>query len=246
MCRKTIARWLTPRARAARTWSLERWESIEPRSSRAKIGTCTAATAMMTVSWLGRAAIAAIENASSSEGIESSTSTTRMTRASTQPPNAPARMPRVRPPVRPKTVATTPTMRVCWLPTRRRESRSRPTSSVPSGKPGCGPGTGLDCGRTWSMSRPAAGSWGAMNGETIARTTKSRVIVAPMRKTGLRRSRCHALAMSETPGFSSTLPASRTAVPAPPPALEAARESMRSLRRFIGLLGLTGSSPSGR
>ena len=31
---------LTPSARAASTWSLERWASIEPRSSRAKIGIC--------------------------------------------------------------------------------------------------------------------------------------------------------------------------------------------------------------
>ena len=49
MCRKTIGARLTPSARAASTWSDSRWASIEPRSSRAKIGTCTIATAMITV-----------------------------------------------------------------------------------------------------------------------------------------------------------------------------------------------------
>ena len=68
MWRKTTARGLTPRARAARTWSLARCASIDPRSSRAKIGICTTAMAMMTVVWLGLAAIAAIETARSSAG----------------------------------------------------------------------------------------------------------------------------------------------------------------------------------
>ena len=53
-----MSRCLTPSARAASTWSLSRWASIEPRSSRAKIGTLTMATAKMTVHWLDRLAIA--------------------------------------------------------------------------------------------------------------------------------------------------------------------------------------------
>ena len=69
----------TPSARAASTWSLDRWASIEPRSSRANTGIWTTAIAMITVHWLGWRASAAIESASSSDGIESSTSTTRMT-----------------------------------------------------------------------------------------------------------------------------------------------------------------------
>ena len=101
------------------------------------------ATAMITVHWLGSVASAAIETARSSEGIESMTSTARMTTESTQPPKAPAIVPRVSPPVRPMSVAKTPTMSVCWLPTSSRESRSRPDSSAPSGWPGSGPGTGL-------------------------------------------------------------------------------------------------------
>ena len=140
MCRKTMALCLTPRARAASTWSLRRWASIEPRSRRAKIGTCTVAMAMMTVHCDGFGASAAIETASSSEGIDSMTSTTRMTRESTQPPKAPARVPRAMPPMSPKSVAKTPTMSVWRAPTSSRDSRSRPNSSDPSGKPGIGPG----------------------------------------------------------------------------------------------------------
>ncbi len=45
--------------------------------------------ATMTVHWLGRGARAAIETASSSDGIESMTSTVRITNESIQPPNAP-------------------------------------------------------------------------------------------------------------------------------------------------------------
>ena len=48
--------------------------------------------AMMTVHWLGRDARAAIETASSSEGIDSMTSTMRITSESTQPLKAPARI----------------------------------------------------------------------------------------------------------------------------------------------------------
>ena len=69
MCRKTIGRCLTPSARAASTWSLSRWASIEPRSSRAKIGICTTATAKMTVHWLGWLASAAMVIASSRMGM---------------------------------------------------------------------------------------------------------------------------------------------------------------------------------
>ena len=67
------------------------------------------AMAMMSVIWLGRGARAAIDMASSSEGMASITSTIRITNESTQPPNAPARVPSVSPPARPNTVATTPT-----------------------------------------------------------------------------------------------------------------------------------------
>ena len=246
MCRKTIADCFTPRARAARTWSLLRTASMEPRSSRAKIGICTIAMAMMTVIWLGRGASAAIDMASSSDGMESITSTTRMTNESTQPPKAPASVPRVSPPIRPSTVAPTPTMSVCWAPTSSRESRSRPRLSAPSGKPGSGRGIGLVCWRTLSSSRPCVGSCGAIHGEISARTTKARVMAAPTRKTGLRRSRRKALAMSETPG--SLLDLAGAGHGAAPPAV-AARLSMRSLRRsawfFRGLL-VTGFTSSGR
>ena len=86
MCRNTIAPFLTPSAVAASTWSLCRCASIEPRSNRANTGICTIETARITVNWLGRANIAAIENASSSDGSDSMTSTRRMTIESTQPP----------------------------------------------------------------------------------------------------------------------------------------------------------------
>ena len=141
--------------------------------------------ATMTVHWLGRGASAAIETASSSDGIESMTSTVRITNESIQPPNAPAMMPSVMPPMKPKTVAKTPTMRVWRLPTSRRESMSRPRLSAPSGKPASGPGMGLLCGRTLSRRSPAVGSCGAMRGEKIASTMNSRVTAAPMRKIGV-------------------------------------------------------------
>ena len=147
-------------------------------------------------------------------------------------------------------MARTPTISVCWLPTMSRERKSRPLSSAPSGKPGSGPGIGFDWGRTLSSSRPAAGSWGAIHGEMIAKTTKTSVMAAPTRKTGSRRSRRQALAMSETPGASSTVPASSTtstaagcrAVPlaARGPAELAASSSMRCLRLSIGFSGFGG------
>ncbi len=118
---------------------------MEPRSSRAKIGTWMIAMARMTVHWDGLAKIAAMENAISSEGIESITSTTRITAESTQPPMPPARMPRVRPPSKPPKVASTPTIRVCCDPTINLDSRSRPAKSAPRGKPSWGGGTGLAC-----------------------------------------------------------------------------------------------------
>ncbi len=133
MWRKMIGLGFTPSARAASTWSLTRWASNEPRSSRAKIGTWITAIAMITVHWLGLDASAAIEKASSSPGIDSITSTIRITRESIQPPRAPARVPSVTPPTSPKRVAMTPTSNVCWLPTSSRDSRSRPRSSPPSG-----------------------------------------------------------------------------------------------------------------
>jgi hypothetical protein len=157
--------------------------------------------------------------ASSSDGIDSITSTIRITNESTQPPNAPARMPSTSPPISPNMVARTPTMRVCRLPTSSRDSRSRPRLSAPSGKPSSGPGTGLDCGRTLSSSGAADGSWGAIQGEMIASTTKATVIPSPSRKTGSRRSRRQALAISDTPGVSSTE--------------AAASSSMRALRRSV-------------
>ncbi len=57
----------------------------------------------MTVTWLGFGARAAMETASSSDGIESMTSTARMTNESTQPPRAPASVPSVMPPTSPPT-----------------------------------------------------------------------------------------------------------------------------------------------
>ena len=112
MWRNTMGDCLTPSARAARTWSLVRWASIDPRSSRAKIGISTTAMATMTVHWLGRGASAAIETASSSDGIDSMTSTVRITNESIQPPNAPAMMPERHAADEAEAVAKTPTIRV--------------------------------------------------------------------------------------------------------------------------------------
>ena len=68
MWRNTIACCLTPSERAARTWSLVRWASIEPRSRRAKIGTWTTAIATISVHWLGVRASEAMVKARSSDG----------------------------------------------------------------------------------------------------------------------------------------------------------------------------------
>ena len=71
-------------------------------------------------------------------------------------------------------------------------------------------GPGCVWGRTWSSRGCAAGSCGAIHGPKTARTTKSRVMAAPTRKMGLRRSRAHALAMSDWPSPPATRPASAT------------------------------------
>ena len=59
---------------------------------------------------------AAMPMAKSRLGIDSMMSVTRMTRASTQPPNAPASRPTAMPTVAPMSVATTPTSRDCRAP----------------------------------------------------------------------------------------------------------------------------------
>ena len=64
---------------------------------------------MITVVWLGLAASAAIEMASSRLGTDSITSVTRMSTVSTQPPSAPASSPITSPTARPIRVANTPT-----------------------------------------------------------------------------------------------------------------------------------------
>ena len=203
MCRNTIAFFFTPSAVAANTWSLCRCASIEPLSNRANTGICTIETARITVNWLGFANIAAIENASSSDGSESMTSTMRMTTESTQPPSAPASVPRINPPARPIRVAPTPTINVCCEPTSRRDRKSRPCRSPPSGWPGCGGGISLRALTTCSISIGSDGLCGASHGESSESATKMPMIVAPMRNTGLRRSLFHALAASETPADSA-------------------------------------------
>ncbi len=162
MCRSTTAGRFTPSAVAATTWSLCRWASIEPRSSRAKIGTPTIATAMITVVCDGLAASAATEIASSRLGIASSTSVTRISTVSTQPPNAPATVPITTPTASPISVASTPTSSVCCEARIIREKKSRPSWSLPSGKPSCGPG--IEPGRRSSCSCGNA-SVGAVRGE---------------------------------------------------------------------------------
>ena len=92
---------------------------------------------MITLVRLGLVNSTPIEIASSRLGIDSITSTMRMTTVSTQPPNAPASMPRIRPPTSPISVAKMPTSSVCRAPTIILDSRSRPWVSPPSGKPSC-------------------------------------------------------------------------------------------------------------
>jgi hypothetical protein len=197
MCRNTIVFSLTPSARAANTWSVLRWASIEPRSSRAKIGTLTMATAVITVHWLGLAASAAMEIASSSDGTDSRMSVKRIRMLSAQPPRAPAAPPMIIPATRPIRVAITPTISDCREPTMSRLSRSRPFSSVPSGKPSRG-GSGVFC-RISSIRYRTVGSFGASNGAKIASRMKISTITAPTIATGLRANRRNASTIRLTP-----------------------------------------------
>ena len=125
-----------------------------------------------------------IEMASSRLGIESITSTIRMITVSTQPPKAPARMPRISPPISPISVARMPTSSVCRLPTIILDSRSRPWVSPPSGKPGCGGAIAFLARDVWPISSWAPGSCGAIQGAMIASTTNSPTITAPTQNSG--------------------------------------------------------------
>jgi hypothetical protein len=154
---------------------------------------------MITVYSLGLANNAPMETASSRPGIDSMTSTARMTTESTQPPNAPARVPSTRPPLNPMIVASTPTSNVCWDPISIRDSRSRPTWSPPSGCPGWDGGIWLRARMTWSPSMGTVGSCAASHGDRIARITNEEMITAPTMNTGLRRSLRHAAAVRLTP-----------------------------------------------
>ena len=85
MWEKRITGRLTPTAFAAVTKSASRWARIEPRRSRAKIGTFASPTAINTSLRPGPSAVT-IPIASSRPGIASMTSITRMIAESTQPP----------------------------------------------------------------------------------------------------------------------------------------------------------------
>ena len=143
-----------------------------------------------------------IDTASSSDGIDSITSTIRITTVSTQPPNAPAVMPRINPPVSPIRVAKTPTSRVCRLPNTMREKKSRPNVSPPSGNPGCAGAIVLRALDVCRISNWAPGSCGAISGAKIANRTKETTMVAPTQKSGLTRRRFHASATMELPASS--------------------------------------------
>ena len=181
--------------------------------------------------------------ASSSQGIDSITSTIRMTTESTQPPKAPARC-RGRAAREAAKVARTPTISVWRLPMSSRESRSRPFGSPPSGWPGWGPGrVGLlaDLVREDPLGRVVRGQQGRDEREDDEHHGDAQA----GRKIGLRRSRCHAEAMSETPAPSSMAPASSTLAGAVAVALPASA-SMRCLRRAPGpRRGVVGGSHQG-
>ena len=184
MCRNTIGPRLTPSARAASTWSDSRWASICPRSSRANTGICGIATAMITLVRFGLVNSTPIEIASSRLGMDSMTSTIRMMTVSTQPPNAPASMPRISPPISPISVARMPTSSVCLAPTIIRENRSRPWVSPPSGKPGCG---GRDrVAGTGGLADQQLGARVVRRDPRpmIASTTNSPTITAPIQNSG--------------------------------------------------------------
>ena len=85
MCENRIERLRTPTERAASTKSVSRCASTEPRRRRAKIGTFTIPTAIVTCHRPGPSS-ATIPIASSRPGIASMTSITRMIAESTQPP----------------------------------------------------------------------------------------------------------------------------------------------------------------
>ena len=138
---------------------------------------------------------AAILTASSSEGMDSRMSTTRITRVSTLPPKAPASRPSSAPPSSPRLVDTTPMISDTRAPHTSWLSRSEPNESRPSGCPGDGPGT--SAGVTSLIHSLVAGSYGAMTGAKTATSTKAATMTAPMIALGLRRSRrkapCHRL-----------------------------------------------------
>ena len=236
MWRNTMGDCLTPSARAARTWSLERWASIEPRSRRAKIGISTTAMATMTVHWLGRGASAAIETASSSDGIESMTSTD-------------AHHERVDPAAeRPGDDAQGHAADEAedggedaddeGLAAADQQAREHVAAAAVRAEREAGLRAGNRVA-LWSdlvQEQPGSGVVrGDPRGEKIASTMNSRVTAAPMRKMGSRRSRRHALAMRETPAESSTAPASLTARSSTtvPTLVEPARSASSSIRCFL-------------
>ena len=85
MCEERIRRRGTPTDRAARTKSFSRCARIDPRRRRAKIGICVTPTAIMICTRPGPSA-ATIPIASSSPGIASMMSISRMITLSTAPP----------------------------------------------------------------------------------------------------------------------------------------------------------------
>ncbi len=156
-------------------------------------------TAMITLVRFGLVNSTPIEIASSRLGMESMTSTIRISTVSTQPPNAPASSPMMSPPIRPIRVAMTPTSSVCLAPTTKREKKSRPWVSPPSRKPGCDGAMALRAREVCPISTWAPGSCGAIHGPMIASTTNSPTITAPTQNSGDTWSRDQASLSSEVP-----------------------------------------------
>ncbi len=122
-----------PRARAAVTKSRSAIDNVSARTTRA---ICVHETRPITSSTLSRLgwSTATKAIASSSAGNVSITSVNRIRAKSAAPPKKPATSPIATPIVIVITIAATPTISETRAPQMMRESTSRPSSSVPSGK----------------------------------------------------------------------------------------------------------------
>ena len=117
---------------------------------------------------------------STSEGIDSMISISRMISASLRPPSTPERQPSSEPLIPAISTTARPAAIDCWLPISTRLNRSRPTSSVPNQWDSEGA-----CRR--AVRSIALGSCGTSHGEKIIRNSMINIMAPPISVSGLLR-----------------------------------------------------------